>query len=69
MAVRLAERQAELRHAGWRVVSVEPRVVETLRDKAGMLRPLGETAKREIFWDQKWHQFTKIDQNIVWQNM
>jgi hypothetical protein len=44
-------------------------VVETLRDKAGMLRPLGETAKREIFWDQKWHQFTKIDQNIVWQNM
>ena len=42
MALRLAERQAELRHAGWRVVRVEPQVVETLRDKAAMLRPLGD---------------------------
>ena len=50
-------------------MNVEPRVVETLRDKAGMLRPLGETAKREIFWDPKMAPITKIDQNSGWQNM
>eukprot|EP00435_Cladocopium_sp_Y103_P018225 s845_g4.t1 len=38
VALRLAERQAELRHAGWRVVRVAPEVVETLRDKAEMIR-------------------------------
>ncbi|CAK9109757.1 Hypothetical protein SCF082_LOCUS50994 [Durusdinium trenchii] len=37
VALEIAARQRELREAGWRIISVEPHVVSTLRNKASML--------------------------------
>ncbi|CAJ1393224.1 unnamed protein product [Effrenium voratum] len=37
VAIRVAERQGDLRHAGWKVVWVDPEVVSTLCNKASMI--------------------------------
>ena len=60
VAVRMAERQMELSHAGWRVIRVDPEKVDLLRNKARMIEHPGDFFS--IFPQ-------KLDDLDVWHNL